>query len=71
MYKKRIYWLNTTKFCGCVTVGQDGYIDKYDTAQCYRWMANKGMKFDEVLRFLKNKKMIISCKKIGVEVEPF
>jgi hypothetical protein len=71
MYKKRIYWLNTTKFCGCVTVGETGYVEKYETAPCYRWMADKNMKFHEVLNFLKNKKMILSCKKIDEEFDPF
>jgi hypothetical protein len=67
IYKKTIYWLDTQKFCGCVAVGKDGYIQKYDTAPCYRWMADKNMKFHEVLRFFKNKKMMFSCKKVGEE----
>jgi len=63
-YHRTIYWLNTTYACGALAVDQDGYIYEYDTAPVYRWMAKKKMRLSEVMTLLKNKKQIISVKKI-------
>lgn len=71
VYKRTIYWLNTKKFCGAVAVDQDGYIFALDTAPCYRWMSKKKMRFNEVMRFLKSKNEVISCKKICEDIDPF
>ena len=71
VYKRTIYWIKTKKFCGAVAVDQDGYISEWDTAPCYRWMSKKKMTFSEVMKFLKSKKDVISCKKISEEIDPF
>lgn len=69
IYKRRIYWLNTIKFCGGVAVDQDGLVYKWDTAPCYQWMHGKN--FNKMLKYFKYKKWLISCKKIDEEIDPF
>jgi len=68
-YKRRIYWFNTTKYCGAVGVDQDGLVSKYDTAPCYRWMSGK--RFVEMKKYLQRKNQLINCKKIGEDIDPF
>ena len=68
-YRRTIYWVNTKKSCGAIAVDQDGFVYKYDTAPCYRWMSGK--KFNKMLSYLKYKKYLISCKKITKDVDPF
>jgi hypothetical protein len=70
-YKRTIYWLNTTYGCGALAVDQDGYIYEYDTAPVYRWMSRKKMRLSEAMSYLKNKKQMISMKKLDVEEDPF
>ena len=70
-YKRTIYWLCTTKFCGALAIDQDGYAYKFDTAPCYRWMADKRMRLVDITNFLKNKKQMISLQKITEEEDPF
>lgn len=69
IYKRRIYWVATKKFCGAIAVDQDGLIYEYDTAPYYKKM--NGKPFRELLDFLKWKKELISCKKIAEEEDPF
>ena len=69
IYKRRIYWVNTKKFCGAIGVDQNGEVSKYDTAPCYRWMSGK--KFTGMLEYMKRKKYLLSCKKIGDDIDPF
>lgn len=71
VYKRIIYQITTTRFCGVVAVDQDGYVYKFDTAPCYRWAAKRKMKFQNFLYFLKKKKDLISCKRLDEEVDPF
>ena len=71
VYKRTIYWLNTKKFCGALAIDQDGYVYEHDTAPCYRWMAKKSLRLSEIMIYLKNKKQIISMKKLTVEEDPF
>ena len=69
IYKRTIYWVNTTKFCGAIAVDQDGAVYKYDTAPCYRWMSGK--KWVDMLHYLKRKNYLLNCKKLDVEEDPF
>ena len=69
IYKRRIYWLNTIKFCAGIAVDQDGYVYGLDTAPCYKWMSGKS--FSKMLSYLRYKNYLISCKKIEEEVDPF
>jgi hypothetical protein len=71
VYKRTIYQITTNRFCAGVAVDQDGYVYKFDTAPCFKWAANKKMKFRDFLNFLKRKKDLISCKRIDEEVDPF
>jgi hypothetical protein len=68
-YRRTIYWVNTKKLCGAVAVDQDGFVFKWDTAPCYRWMSGK--KFTKMLNILKYKKALLSCKQLDKEVDPF
>lgn len=68
-YKRTFYWLNTIKFCAGIAVDQDGLVYKWDTAPCYQWMSGK--KFNEMIKYLKYKKMLLNCKKLDVEIDPF
>ena len=68
-YRRTIYWVNTKTLCGAVAVDQNGEVFKWDTAPCYRWMTDK--KFTKVLNILKYKKILISCKRIDKDVDPF
>ena len=68
-YKRTIYWVDTKKYCGAIAVDQKGEVYKWDTAPCYQWM--HGKKFSEMLNWLKYKKNLIGCKKIGEDVDPF
>jgi len=68
-YKRRIYWLNTVKYCGAVAVDQDGLVYKWDTAPCYQWMAGKN--YNNMLKYFKHKKWLICSKKIDEEIDPF
>ncbi len=68
-YKRTIYWVNTKKSCGAIAVDQDGNVYKYDTAPCYKWMAGK--KFSKMLEYMKYKKYLLNCKKIGIDIDPF
>ena len=69
IYKRTIYWVNTKKLCGAIAVDQDGFVYKYDTAPCYRWMSRK--KFRDMLSYLKHKKYLISCKQLEKDIDPF
>jgi len=69
IYKRRTYWFNTTYACGAVTVDQDGFVCKIDTAPIYYWMVGK--KFVEVKKSLQKQNKLLGCKKLKVEVDPF
>lgn len=69
IYKRRIYWFNTSSACGSVAVDQDGLVYKWDTAPIFQWMSGK--RFVDVKNFLKKKNQFIGCKKISEEVDPF
>ncbi|MCF8019832.1 MAG: hypothetical protein K9L62_10515 [Vallitaleaceae bacterium] len=69
VYKRRIYWFNTTKACGAVAVDQDGLVYKLDTAPIFKWMSGK--RFVEIKKFLQQKNQFIGCKLITTEVDPF
>jgi len=69
-YKKSYYWLNTTFACGCVCVGQSGYIDNYGTCPMYRKVFGN-QKFWKKIDHLKWSKKLIEMVKIDVEIEPF
>jgi len=71
MYKRTIYWLCTTKFCGALAIDQSGYVYMYDTAPCFRWMYKKKMLLPNIIRFFKNKNQMISLQKITEEEDPF
>ena len=68
-YRRTIYWVNTKTLCGAVAVDQNGEVFKWDTAPCYRWMTGK--KFRDMLKYLKTKHYLISCRKIGQDIDPF
>ena len=70
MFKRTYYWLNTTFACGCVCLGQDGYIDKYDSCPMYRKVFRQD-KFWAKIDQLKRTKKMIGMVKIGVEHDPF
>ena len=69
IYKRRIYWFNTTYACGALAVDQDGLVYKLDTAPIFQWMSGK--RFVEMKHYLQRKNQFIGCKKIGEEVDPF
>lgn len=71
IYKRTIYQIVTTKYSGTVAVDQDRYVYMYDTAPCYKWAAENKMSFSSFLSYLKRKKYLISCKKIGEDIDPF
>lgn len=60
-YKLTMYWVNTKKFCGAITVDEKGIICD-PSASCYKWMTGK--KFSRMLNMLKYKKYLIGCKKL-------
>jgi hypothetical protein len=69
IYKRTIYWFNTTYGCGAVAVDQDGYIFEYDTAPFFRrW---SGQKFSDMKNYYRTKNKLLNCKKIDVEEDPF
>jgi uncharacterized Fe-S cluster-containing radical SAM superfamily protein len=68
-YKRTFYRVDTKKYCGCIAVDQNGEVYKLDTAPCYKWMSGK--KFSKMLNWLKYKKYLISCEKVGEEIDPF
>jgi len=61
-YNRTMYWVNTKKFCGAITVNENGDVDPKETAPCYKWMSGK--KFSKMLDYLKYKKYLIGCKKL-------
>lgn len=69
VYKRTIYYVITKKFCGAIAVDQNRKVFKWDTAPCYQWMTGK--QFSEMLDYLKYKKLLVSCEKIDVEIDPF
>lgn len=69
IYKRRIYWVATKRFCGAIAVDQNGLIYGYDTAPYYKKMHGKS--FRELLDSLKWRKELLSCKKIAEEEDPF
>jgi hypothetical protein len=69
VYKRNIYWFNTTYACGAVAVDQDGFVYSYDTAPIFRWMSGK--KFSMIMKQLKAKNKLWNCKKIDVDIDPF
>ncbi len=69
IYKRTIYWVNTTRFCGAIAVDQDGAVYKHDTAPCFRWMSGK--KWSQMLQYLKRNKQLMNCKILTVEEDPF
>lgn len=66
---KTFYWVNTKKYCGCIAVDNKNKIYSKDTAPCYRWMSGK--KFSQMISWLKNKKYLIGCQKIGEGEDQF
>lgn len=70
VYKRTIYWLNTTFGCGAVAVDQDGFVYKWDTCPLYNKVF-KDDKFWRKLDQLKRTKKMIGMKKIAVEIDPF
>jgi len=69
-YRKTYYYLNTIFACGCVCVGQNGLVDKYDTCPIYR-ATFKQERFWKKIDQLKWQKKIIEMVKIKIEFEPF
>jgi hypothetical protein len=56
-------------FCGQVAVDQDGKVYQYDTAPYLKFLSGKS--FRAFISDMKNKKQIISLKKIDVEEDAF
>lgn len=69
IYKRKIYWVATTKFCGCIAVDQDGMIYGYDTAPYFKKMHGKS--YRKLVDYLKRTNQFISSKRIGTEIDPF
>lgn len=69
IYKRRIYWVATTKFCGAIAVDQDGLIYGPDTAFYFQKMHGKS--YRKLLDHLKITKQFISSKRIGTDIDPF
>jgi len=61
--KLTLYWVNTKKFCGGITVDGKGNVYAPETAPCYKWMAGKH--FSKMLNYLKYKKYLLGCKKLS------
>ena len=71
MYKRTFYQLTTKKYCAGISKDQDGYVYIHDTAPCYKWAAKKNMKFSDLINYYKRKGWLISCTKIGIDVDVF
>jgi len=71
VYKRTIYWFNTSYGCGAVGVDQSGYVSKYDTAPIYRWMADTKQRFTDIKKNLTKANKVYNCKKIATEIDPF
>lgn len=69
VYKRRIFWFDTSFGCGALAVDQDGRIYEYDTAPIYRWMVGK--KYVDMKNYLLKQNKLLNCKKIAVEEDPF
>lgn len=60
---KTFYWVNTRKFCAGITVDENDKVYGPETAPCYKWMSGK--KFTEMMKWMRNKRYLISCKKLN------
>ena len=60
--KQTLYWLNTKKYCGGVTVNDKGFITSEGTAPCYKWMSGK--KFSKQISWMRFKGHLLNYKKI-------
>lgn len=69
VYKRTIYWLCMKNFCGQIAVDQDGKIYGPDSASYLKFAY--GQSFSLFISKMKNKKQIISLKKIDVEEDAF
>jgi hypothetical protein len=58
----RIYWVNTQKYCGAISVDQNGRVYGPNTAPCYKWMSGK--RFSDMISYLKRKNFLLSYRKI-------
>jgi hypothetical protein len=64
VYRYSVYWVNTKKYCGAVSVDQNGKICRDETAPCYTWAAKKNMSFQDFRNFLMRKGYLLNVKKI-------
>jgi len=69
IYKRTIYRVETKKFCAAIAVDEQGKVFKWETAPCYQWMSGKS--FREMMDYFRRKKLLISCQKIGMDIDPF
>lgn len=60
--RRTMYWVNTKKFCGAITVDQFGKVFSYETAPCYKWMSGKS--FSGMISYLKRKKYLINYVRV-------
>jgi hypothetical protein len=58
----KMYWLNTKKYCGGVSVDDVGFICGNGTAPCYKYYTGK--KFLNILEDFRRKKFLISCQEL-------
>jgi len=70
VYKRTIYWLNTTFGCGAVAVDQDGVVYKWDTCPLYQKVFGE-QRFWGKLDQLKRTKKMIGMVKLEIEKDPF
>ena len=63
--------MNTKDACGAVAVDQDGMVYELDTAPIYRWAARKKYTFQTFRQILLKKGVLISVKKLEVDIDPF
>jgi hypothetical protein len=59
-----MYWVNTKKYCGAVSVDSNGKVSFVNTAPCYMWAANKSMTFTAFRKFLIKRQQLLNIKKV-------
>lgn len=64
-----LYFFNTVKYCGGVSVDDDGNVITEKTAPCYKWAGNKNMSFLALKNYYFDKGIFINCTKVTHELK--
>jgi hypothetical protein len=60
-----MYWVNTKKYCGAVSVDDNDFITFKMTAPCFIWAAKKRMKFSSFKNFLSNRGQLLDYREVS------